>query len=87
MSKKNYRTLNGLFKAIQKHCNEYCSEYTLQKNDEEIIVFNPEYEDAAFSGMLIEDLIPVLKRALWMMRYNSIERRIELLVWIGNDNK
>ena len=82
MSNKNYRTLDGLYKAILKLKKTYAYEYTIVKNDEDVIVYNSEDTHGAISGMLIEDLMPVLKRATWMISHSYIPDRIELVVWI-----
>ena len=86
MKRKFYRTLNGLFKALQKQKSSCASYYTFQKKDEEIVIFNTEDYDAAISGVLIEDLLPVLKSSCWMVRFNSKLNRNELLAWIMDEN-
>lgn len=86
MSKKNYRTLDGLYKAILKRKTHVATDYTFLKNDEDIIIFNSDYPHGGVSGVLIEDLMPVLKRSCWMIRHNLLLDRIELTIWICNDN-
>lgn len=85
MKRNKFKTLNGLFRALQKHCNEFCSEYTILKTGEGVFIFNPDGLNAPFSGVLIDDLIPVLNRALWMVKYNMRKQRVELFAWIDND--
>lgn len=87
MSNKNYRTLDGLYKAILKQKKNYAYDYAVQKNDSDIDIFNAEDFQGAISGMLIEDLMPVLKRATWMIHHDSFLDRIELVVWIDDYNK
>lgn len=87
MSKKNYRTLDGLFKALQKQKKTYAYEYTIEKNNADVIIYNSEDTQGAISGMLIEDLMPVLKRATWMISHSNIHDRIELVVWVSYDIK
>lgn len=87
MSNKNYRTLDGLYKAILKLKKTYSYEYAVQKNDTDIDIFNAEDFQGAISGMLIEDLMPVLKRSNWMIHHCSFPDRIELVVWIDDYNK
>lgn len=87
MSNKNYRTLDGLYKAILKLKKNYAYDYAVQKNDTDIDIFNAEDFQGAISGMLIEDLMPVLKRSSWMIHHCSFPDRIELVVWIDDCNK
>lgn len=87
MSKKNYRTLDGLYRALQKHKKTYAYEYTIQKNNADVIVYNSEDTQGAISGMLIEDLMPVLNRSTWMISHSNIHDRIELVVWVSYDVK
>lgn len=86
MSNKNYRTLDGLYKALQKRKRTYAYEYTFLKKEWDVIVYNSEDKDGAISGVLIEDLMPVLKRCYWMVSYNSHLDRMELVAWIRDDN-
>lgn len=86
MSKKNYRTLDGLFKALLKQKKTYSSEYTFEKKGWNVIIFNSENEDGFISGTLIEDLMPVLKRCYWMISYSDYRERMELVVWVNDDN-
>lgn len=87
MSNKNYRTLDGLFKALQRQKKTYAYEYKVQKNNADVIIYNSEDTHGAISGLLIEDLMPVLKRATWMISHNFIHDRIELVVWVSYDIK
>lgn len=87
MSNKNYRTLDGLYKAILKQKKTYAYEYTIQKNNADVIVYNSEDTQGAISGMLIEDLMPVLNRSTWMISYSQLYSRIELVVWVSYDVK
>lgn len=59
----------------------------MQKNEEDIAIFFNYYPDEPISGTDIVKLLPILKRANWMVRRNSYEKRIEILVWIDNDIK
>lgn len=86
MSNKNYRTLDGLYKALLKQKLHCASDYTFQKNDEDITIFNAEYSHGSISGFLIEDLMPVLKKSVWMVRHSYLHDRVELIVWIADDN-
>ena len=85
MSKKNYRTLDGLYKALLPITNNYCGQCKMQKNEEDIAIFFNYYPDEPISGLDIVKLLPVLKRAEWMVRRNSYERRIEILTWVNHD--
>lgn len=87
MSKKNYRTLDGLYKAILKLKKTYAYEYACRKEGWNVIIFNSEDKDGAISGILIEDLMPVLKRSYWMISYSQLYSRMELVVWVDNDIK
>ena len=85
MNKKNYRTLNGLYKALLPITNNYCGMCKMEKNKEDIAIFFNNYPDEPISGHDIERLLPVLKRANWMVRHNTYEARIEILTWISYD--
>lgn len=85
MSKKNYRTLDGLYKALQKQKRTYADVYTFEKTDEDIIIFNAEDSQGAISGTLIEDLMPVLKRSCWMVSHDYLHNRMQLVVWLIDD--
>ena len=87
MSQKNFRTLNGLYRAHQKHKKTYAYEYTIKKNNADVIVYNSEDTQGAISGLLIEDLMPVLKRSTWMISYSNLHNRIELVAWVSYDVK
>lgn len=87
MSNKNYRTLDGLYKALLKRKKTYSDEYTFRKEGWNVIIFNSEDIDGFISGLLIEDLMPVLKRSYWMISYSQLYSRMELVVWVDNDNK
>ena len=87
MSKKNYRTLDGLYRALQKHKKTYAYEYTIQKNNEDVIIYNSKDTQGSISGMLIEDLMPVLNRSTWMISYSEYRQRMELVVWVSYDVK
>lgn len=85
MSKKNYRTLNGLYKALLPITNNFCGMCKMQKNEEDIEIFFNDFRDEPISGVDIVKLLPILKRANWMVRCNGLENRVELLVWINDD--
>lgn len=87
MSKKNYRTLDGLYKALQKRMGTYSYHYTIQKNENEVAIYCDEDPSASISGQLINDLVPVLDRSVWMVYHNHLHDRIEILAWIVDDNK
>ena len=87
MSNKNYRTLDGLYKALLKRKKTYACEYTFRKEGWNVIIFNSEETDGFISGLLIEDLMPVLKRSYWMISYSQLYSRMELVVWVDNDIK
>ncbi len=82
MSNKNYRTLDGLYKALLKRKRTYAYEYTFLKREWEIIVYNSEDNHGAISGVFMEDLMPVLKRCYWMVSYNCHLDRMELVAWV-----
>lgn len=85
MSNKNYRTLKGLYKALVPIVTGMVGGYEIEENEDDIAIFVKNYNDEPISGYGIEQLLPVLKRANWMVRYNSFENRVELLVWICDD--
>lgn len=85
MSKKNYRTLDGLYKAILPIVNKLAGGYQIEKNVEDISIFCNSYELEPVGGYAIIRLLPVLKRAHWMVRTNTVEKRVELLVWLDDD--
>lgn len=84
MNKKNYRTLDGIYKALLPITNNYCGMCEMQKNEEDIAIFFNDYPEEPISGPDIVKLLPVLKRTNWMVRRNSYERRIEILTWVNN---
>lgn len=86
MSNKNYRTLDGLYKAILKLKKTFAYEYACRKNEKKVVIFNSEDKEGAISGILIEDLMPVLKRSYWMIRYSEYRQRMELVAWVNDDN-
>lgn len=85
MSKKNYRTLDGLYKALLPIVNNYCGQCKMEKNEDDIAIFFDDHYDASIYGPDIVRLVPVLKRANWMVRHNTYEKRLEILVWIDSD--
>lgn len=87
MNKKNYRTLDGLYKALQKRIGTYAYHYTIQKNEDDVVIYCDENPSACISGLLIYDLVPVLDRSVWMVDYNRLQDRIEILAWLIDDNK
>ena len=87
MSNKNYRTLDGLYKALERILNNSLSEYRIEKNDADLAIFSAINGYDVIANFAIETLLPILKRAVWMVRRNNIKDRMELLVWIDNDNK
>lgn len=86
MSNKNYRTLDGLYKAILKRKGDYSYRYTIEKKGWNVIIFNSEDDEGTISGLLIEDLIPVLKKCYWMISYDDYRERMELVAWVNDDN-
>lgn len=85
MSKKNYRTLDGLYKALEPIVNNLVGGYKIVKNNEDIAIFCNSYTLEPFGDYAIIRLLPVLKRAKWMVRSNTVEQRVELLVWLVDD--
>lgn len=85
MSKRNYRTLDGLYKALQPIVTNLVGGYKIVKNEEDIAIFCNSYKLEPVGGYAITRLLPVLKRASWMVRTNTFEARVELLVWLGDD--
>lgn len=85
MNKKNYRTLNGLYKALLPIVNNLAGGYKIEKNVEDIAIFCNSYKLEPVMGYAITQLLPVLKRARWMVRTNTFEARVELLVWLCDD--
>lgn len=86
MSNKNYRTLDGLYKALAPIVQRLAGEYKIERYDEDIAIYCNNYVDEPFGGNAIIRLLPILKRAYWMVRRHSIEKRIELLVWVNDDD-
>ena len=86
MSNKNYRTLDGLFKALSPIVNNLVGGYKIERNDEDIAIFCKSYRFEPVSSYAIERLLPVLKRANWMVRCNDLDDRVEILVWINDDD-
>lgn len=85
MNKKNYRTLDGLYKALLPIVKNLVGGYQIVKNEEDISIFCNSYELEPVGGSAIIRLLPVLKRASWMVRTNTFEKRVELLVWLVDD--
>lgn len=85
MNKKNYRTLDGLYKALLKQKKTYTYEYTFVKKGWDVIVYNSEDNQGAIRSVFLEDLMPVLKRCYWMISYNSHLDRMELVAWVKDD--
>lgn len=85
MSKRNYRTLDGLYKALLPIVKNLVGGYKIVKNEEDIAIFCNSYKLEPIGGYAITHLLPVLKRANWMVRTNTFEARVELLVWLGDD--
>lgn len=85
MSKNNYRTLNGLYKALSPIVNNLAGKYQIGKNADDIAIFCNNYPYEPLGGSAITHLLPVLKRANWMIRNNYTEHRVELIVWCDND--
>ncbi len=85
MNKRNYRTLDGLYKALQPIVNNLVGGYHIVKNEEDIAIFCNSYKLEPVGGYAITRLLPVLKRANWMVRTNTFEQRVELLVWLVDD--
>lgn len=85
MSKKNYRTLHGLYMALLKRKRTYAYEYTFEKKGYDVVIYNSEENEGAISGCLIEDLMPILKRCYWMISYNCHLERMELIAWVRDD--
>ena len=87
MSYKNYRTLDGLYKALLPITNHLVGGCKIEKNEDDIAIFCNSYRFEPVDSYAIERLLPVLKRANWMIRSNQLEDRVELLVWINDDIK
>lgn len=85
MSNKNYRTLDGLYKALAPIVNNLVGGYKIEKNEDDIAIFCNNYRFEPMGSYAIEHLLPVIKRANWMVRCNDLEDRVELLVWINDD--
>ena len=85
MSNKIYLTLDGLYKALLKRKKTYACEYTFVKKEWNVIVYISEDYQGAFSGVVLEDLMPVLKRCYWVISYNSQLNRMELKAWVKRD--
>ena len=87
MKKNKFKTLDGLYKALLPIVNNLVGGYKIEMNVEDVAIFCTSYEDEPFAGYAIIHLLPILKRATWMVRRNSYDKRVELLVWVDNDNK
>lgn len=85
MSKKNYRTLDGLYKALEPIIKNSVCGYQIEKNGGGISIFCNSYEFEPVGGSIIIRLLPVLKRANWMVRASYYKKRVELLVWLCDD--
>lgn len=85
MSNKNYRTINGLYKALLPAIKHFGADYEIIKNDEDVTIFSATETDGMICGTDIEYLMPILKRCCWMIRRNTLEQRIELVVWNVDD--
>lgn len=85
MSNKNYRTMDGIYKALLPIVNNHLSDYQIEKNRKDIRIFGNLYNEQPLYGTDIERLLPVLKRTCWMVRRNIVNDRVELLVWVYND--
>lgn len=85
MSNKNYRTLDGLYKALEPIVNDLVGGYQIEKDVDDIAIFCNNYRLEPVGSYAILHLLPVLKRANWMVRCNDLYDRVELLVWIDND--
>lgn len=85
MSNKKIRTLDGLYKALEPIVNNLVGGYKIERNDDDIAIFCNSYRFEPVGSYAIEQLLPVLKRANWMVRYNNVYDRVELLVWVVYD--
>ena len=85
MNKKNYRTLDGLYKALLPIVNNKLCDCQIEKNRKDIRIYGNLYREQPLYGADIEHLLPILKRACWMVRTNTFEARVEILVWLCND--
>lgn len=85
MKKKNYQTLDGLYKALLKRRKAYGYVYTFEKKGWDVIGYNSEDNQGAIGCVFLEELMPVLKRCYWMIRYNSHLDRMELVAWVKDD--
>lgn len=85
MNKKNYRTLDGLYKALFPIVNNLGGAYKIERNEDDIAIFCNNYQFEPMGSYAITKMLPVLKRANWMVRCNGLENRVELLVWINDD--
>lgn len=86
MSNKNYRTLDGLYKALVPIVANLVGGYQIEKNEEDIAIYCNSYRFEPVGSLAILRLLPVLKRANWMVRCNDLYDRVELLVWLDNDH-
>ncbi len=86
MNKRNYRTLDGLYKALVPLVNTLPCEYQIEKHVVDLAIYSAVKGYDVIAMFVIETLLPVLRRADWMVRYNSSRERVELLVWIYNDS-
>ena len=85
MSKRNYRTLDGLYKALVPLVNTLPCEYQIEKNRKDLAIYSVVNGYDVIAMFVIEDLLPVLRRAQWLVRYDTLKERVELLVWLHND--
>ena len=85
MSKKNYRTLDGLYKALLPLVNTLPCKYQIEKHDADLAIYSVTNGYDVVAMFVIENLLPVLRRAHWLVRYNTFKERVELLVWLHND--
>lgn len=85
MSNKKFRTLDGLYKALEPIVNNLVGGYKIERDGDDIAIFCNSYRFEPVGSYAIIRLLPVLKRAKWMVRCNDLYDRVELLVWLDND--
>lgn len=81
MNRKPFKTMNGLFRALQNQKSICASDYAIVRNSGEIVIYNKEGRSISISGVYLEDLLPVLKRCYWLVRYSYQHDRVELVAW------
>lgn len=85
MNKNKFKTLDGLYKALLTLVNTLPCEHQIEKNRKDIAIYSVVNGYDVIAMFVIEDLLPVLRRAQWLVHYNTLKERVELLVWLHND--